>query len=190
MKEIDPIRNSRAVQESDENDKYIRREIEILEQLKSAFTKCPYFVRFHEAFIKTKIYLVFDYCNGGDLSKKIDKYKKQQQQQQQQRANENYVESNKDELIMKEKKRKEKLRWTYQISFGLKSLHEKNLTHRDIKPSLVFIFFFFFVNIHTFSYIYISFAFYFIKLTIYIYIETYCCIMEQLRLAISEWPEI
>ncbi|XP_040278368.1 serine/threonine-protein kinase Nek5-like [Bufo bufo] len=61
------------------------------------------------------LYIVMEYCDGGDLMKRID----------QQRG----VLFNEDQI----------LNWFVQISLGLKHIHDRKVLHRDIKAQNIFL---------------------------------------------------
>ena len=70
----------------------------------------PNIVKLH-SILKTKryFYLVMEFCNGGDLNKQIKKHKRFEEH-----VTQNII---------------------YQVSLGLKALHENNIIHRDLKLS-------------------------------------------------------
>jgi len=84
--------------------KHLKLEIKILTNLNH-----ENIVKLYEAIHnEKKIYLIFEYCGGGDLSIVIKKYKKISEQQIK--------------------------NWISQLASGLKFLRSKNLVHRDLKP--------------------------------------------------------
>ena len=95
---------------------YSLNEIRILASLKS-----NYIISYKEAFYDEKentLILVMEYADNGDLSKMIKRYKKNNQ----------FIEE--DEI------------WKIfiQLIKGLKSLHDLNILHRDIKSANIFLF--------------------------------------------------
>ncbi|CAK9185374.1 unnamed protein product [Ilex paraguariensis] len=99
IKEIDMSRMSRKLQES------LMSEIDILKQIRH-----PNVIRLHEMIEETgKIYIVLEYCKGGDLSMFI--------QQRQGRI---------PEATAKH--------FMQQLAAGLQVLRENNVIHRDLKP--------------------------------------------------------
>mmetsp|Transcript_64384 Transcript_64384/g.121990 ORF Transcript_64384/g.121990 Transcript_64384/m.121990 type:complete len:618 (+) Transcript_64384:54-1907(+) len=80
--------------------------------------KHPYIVRYRENFSEKGWFcILMDYCQGGDLSKQIDKAKKSRQP------------FSEDQV----------LRWLTQALLGLKYIHDKHILHRDLKPSNFFL---------------------------------------------------
>ncbi|XDV11346.1 hypothetical protein PO909_000312 [Leuciscus waleckii] len=100
--------NSRDGEELDS----VKNEVEILKTLQFG-----YIVTYVESFEDKeagRIYIVMEYCEGGDLSRIMGKQK--------------------DESFFEEK---QILDWLAQICLALQYLHEKNILHRDIKPQNV-----------------------------------------------------
>ena len=86
-----------------------------------ASIKCKYIVNYKEAFLDTKdstLCLVMEYADRGDLSKRIEEEKKRNRY-----FNERDI-----------------WRIFIQLVKGLKSLHDLNIIHRDIKSSNIFLF--------------------------------------------------
>lgn len=108
LKEVDMAKMGQQERASAEG------EVKVLSKLKH-----PYIVRYWESYVhNSKLCIVMDYCDGGDLFKYIER-------RRQQRANipEQQV-----------------LRWFTQICLALKYMHdEKHTLHRDIKPQNVFL---------------------------------------------------
>ncbi|XP_062272120.1 interferon-induced very large GTPase 1-like [Scomber scombrus] len=76
----------------------------------------PNIVQYKESFEdKGCLYIVMDYCEGGDLSKKIK--------------------SQEGKLFPEQ----QILDWFVQICLALKHIHDKNILHRDIKPQNIFL---------------------------------------------------
>ncbi|XDV11440.1 hypothetical protein PO909_000379 [Leuciscus waleckii] len=102
--------NSRDGKELDS----VKNEVEILKTLQFGFI-VSYLDSFEDK-EAGRIYIVMEYCEGGDLSKIMEKQK-----------NERFFEE------------KQILDWLVQICLALQHLHEKNILHRDIKPQNVFL---------------------------------------------------
>ncbi|NWT56836.1 NEK5 kinase, partial [Erythrocercus mccallii] len=64
---------------------------------------------------KNKLYIVMEYCDGGDLMKRIDM--------------QHGVLFDEDQILS----------WFVQISLGLKHIHDKKILHRDVKAQNVFL---------------------------------------------------
>ncbi|VVU95636.1 Protein kinase domain [seawater metagenome] len=78
--------------------------------------KCKYLIRFHEVFThKSLFFIVMEYAKNKDLGSLIKKYKRS------------------GELISKNDISK----WMYQLTSGIKYLHDRNIIHRDLKPANV-----------------------------------------------------
>ncbi|XP_030635273.1 serine/threonine-protein kinase Nek6-like [Chanos chanos] len=76
----------------------------------------PYIALLKESFEENdKTYIVTEYCEGGDLAKKIEE--------------QNGHPFPEDKI----------LDWFVQICLALKNIHEKNILHRDIKPHNIFL---------------------------------------------------
>ncbi|XP_053174978.1 interferon-induced very large GTPase 1-like isoform X1 [Scomber japonicus] len=76
----------------------------------------PFIVQYKESFEDTScLYIVMDYCEGGDLSKKIK--------------------SQKGKLFSEQ----QILDWFVQICLALKHIHDRKILHRDIKPENIFL---------------------------------------------------
>ncbi|XP_052459284.1 uncharacterized protein LOC128017790 isoform X1 [Carassius gibelio] len=101
--------NSRDEEELDA----VRKEVEILKELSFG-----YIVTYVNSFEDDagRIYIVMEYCEGGDLSK--------------------VMETHQGESFFEEQ---QILDWLVQICLALRYLHEKNILHRDIKPQNIFL---------------------------------------------------
>jgi len=91
------------------------REVKVLEQLKH-----PNVVGFVEAFLsgdKKTLYIVMQYCESGDLEKRIKSARRKAQY-----FSENQI-----------------IDWALQICLALKYLHDRKILHRDLKPQNVFL---------------------------------------------------
>ncbi|CAK6983307.1 serine/threonine-protein kinase Nek1-like, partial [Scomber scombrus] len=76
----------------------------------------PFIVQYKESFEEGDcLYIVMDYCEGGDLSKKIK--------------------SQEGKLFSEE----QILDWFVQICLALKHIHDRKTFHRDIKPQNIFL---------------------------------------------------
>lgn len=83
-----------------------------------ASLKHPYIVQYRESFVDDKwLCILMDYCEGGDLSARIEQKKKTFQ-----RFAEEQI-----------------LRWFTQAILALKYVHERHVLHRDLKSSNFFI---------------------------------------------------
>ncbi|GAB5360067.1 hypothetical protein AAMO2058_000595600, partial [Amorphochlora amoebiformis] len=70
----------------------------------------PNILRFCEVFLEGKnLFMVTEYCNGGDVLQKIEKSRKGLGE-------------------------KQVWRYLIQMCGGIKALHDRNILHRDIKP--------------------------------------------------------
>ncbi|XP_042264389.1 ribosomal protein S6 kinase alpha-6-like [Thunnus maccoyii] len=88
-----------------------QKEVEVLANMSH-----PNIVQYKESFEEEGcLYIVMDYCEGGDLLKKIK--------------------SQKGELFSEE----QILDWFVQICLALKHIHDKKIIHRDIKPKNIFL---------------------------------------------------
>ncbi|XP_053186917.1 serine/threonine-protein kinase Nek1-like [Scomber japonicus] len=88
-----------------------QQEVEVLSNMSH-----PFIVQYKESFEEGDcLYIVMDYCEGGDLSKKI--------------------ESQKGKLFSED----QILDWFVQICLALKHIHDSNILHRDIKPQNIFL---------------------------------------------------
>ncbi|XP_053186905.1 serine/threonine-protein kinase Nek1-like [Scomber japonicus] len=88
-----------------------QQEVEVLSKMSH-----PNIVQYKESFEEGDcLYIVMDYCEGGDLSKKIKSQKGKHFSEQQ------------------------ILDWFVQICLALKHIHDKNILHRDIKPKNIFL---------------------------------------------------
>ncbi|XP_056617306.1 uncharacterized protein LOC130432091 isoform X1 [Triplophysa dalaica] len=101
--------NSRDVEELDT----VKKEVEILKTLNFG-----YVVTYVDSFEDEAghIYIVMEFCEGGDLS--------------------NIMETQKNECFFEEK---QILDWLVQICLALQYLHKRKVLHRDIKPQNVFL---------------------------------------------------
>jgi NIMA (never in mitosis gene a)-related kinase len=108
LKEVDMSRMGQSEQLRAEG------EVRVLQKLKH-----PYIVRYWESFIhKTKLCIVMDFCDGGDLSKCITSHR--------------FHRSKIPEAQV--------LRWFTQMSLAMKHMHDdKHILHRDIKPQNIFL---------------------------------------------------
>lgn len=78
----------------------------------------PYVVRYRESFQdRGWLCIIMDYCEGGDLTKKISEARKKR-------------ESIAEEQILK---------WFTQAILALKYVHDKHILHRDLKPANFFL---------------------------------------------------
>uniref|UniRef100_A0A8C4SC18 non-specific serine/threonine protein kinase n=1 Tax=Erpetoichthys calabaricus TaxID=27687 RepID=A0A8C4SC18_ERPCA len=85
-----------------------RREVEVL-----AHMKHPNIVQYRESFEESGcLYIVMDYCEGGDLYKRIN--------------NQKGVLFSEDQI----------LDWFVQICLALKHVHDRKILHRDIKSQV------------------------------------------------------
>ena len=83
----------------------LKKEISILGSL-----NCDYIVRLFDVITTTRyFYLIMEFCNGGDLGKRLKKLKRMEEYTTQ--------------------------KVIYQVSKGLKILHENKIIHRDLKLS-------------------------------------------------------
>ncbi|XP_053185733.1 serine/threonine-protein kinase Nek1-like [Scomber japonicus] len=88
-----------------------QKEVEVFSKMNH-----PNIVKYKESFEERgRLCIVMDYCEGGDLSKKIK--------------------SQKGELFSEE----QILDWFVQICLALKHIHDRNILHRDIKPQNIFL---------------------------------------------------
>ncbi|XP_053184592.1 serine/threonine-protein kinase Nek1-like [Scomber japonicus] len=88
-----------------------QQEVEVLSKMSH-----PNIVKYKESFKERKcLYIVMDYCGGGDLYKKI-------KSQKEKRFSEEQI-----------------LDWFVQICLALKHIHDSNILHRDIKPQNIFL---------------------------------------------------
>ncbi|XP_039607094.1 serine/threonine-protein kinase Nek1 isoform X2 [Polypterus senegalus] len=88
-----------------------RREVEVL-----AHMKHPNIVQYRESFEESGcLYIVMDYCEGGDLYKRIN--------------NQKGVLFSEDQI----------LDWFVQICLALKHVHDRKILHRDIKSQNIFL---------------------------------------------------
>ncbi|XP_042615208.1 serine/threonine-protein kinase Nek1-like [Cyprinus carpio] len=95
--------NSRDGEELDE----VRKEVEILKNLNFGYIVT--YVKSFEDNEAGRIYIVMEYCEGGDLSKVMEKHQ--------------------EERFFEEQ----------QICLALQYLHEQKILHRDIKPQNIFL---------------------------------------------------
>jgi len=83
-----------------------------------ASVRHPYIIGYYEAFCEgDKIYIITEYAEAGDLSRKIKRYKARNQ-------------AFDEEMI-----------WSYfvQLCLGLRALHQTNILHRDLKTQNIFL---------------------------------------------------
>ncbi|XP_053177262.1 serine/threonine-protein kinase Nek1-like [Scomber japonicus] len=91
-----------------------QKEVEVLSNLSH-----PFIVQYKESFEERGcLYIVMDYCEGGDLFEKIRAQKGEQEQ-----------------LFSEE----QILDWFVQICLALKHIHDRKILHRDIKPENIFL---------------------------------------------------
>ena len=93
----------------------IENEAKILSSIQN-----EHIVKYYDSYKdKENFYILMEFCEGSDLKKFINEYKKKG----------------------KDKKISEKIVFTivYDIYLGIKEIHEKNLIHRDLKPENLFI---------------------------------------------------
>lgn len=78
----------------------------------------PYIVRYRDSFMENRrLCILMDYCEGGDLSARIEMVRKQRQ-------------SFPEDQVQ---------RWMTQATMALKHMHEKHVLHRDLKTSNFFL---------------------------------------------------
>jgi NIMA (never in mitosis gene a)-related kinase len=83
-----------------------------------SYLRHPYIVRYKESFLEEKsLYIVMEYCEGGDLDQYIQSVRKQ------------------GGTIPED----QILRWLTQAILALKHMHEKHILHRDLKSSNFFL---------------------------------------------------
>ncbi|XP_032223263.2 serine/threonine-protein kinase Nek1 isoform X2 [Nematostella vectensis] len=88
-----------------------RKEVKVLSQLKH-----PNIVSYQESFEESgNLYIVMDYCDGGDLYKKIN--------------GQRGIAFSEDQVMD----------WFVQICLGLKHVHDRKILHRDIKSQNIFL---------------------------------------------------
>jgi NIMA (never in mitosis gene a)-related kinase len=88
-----------------------RREVRVLSQMKH-----PNIVTYKDSFEETgSLYIVMDYCDGGDLYKHIN--------------------AQKGQLFPED----QVLNWFVQLALALKHVHDRKILHRDIKSQNVFL---------------------------------------------------
>ncbi|KAJ7341508.1 hypothetical protein JRQ81_005692 [Phrynocephalus forsythii] len=105
IKEISLTKLPRKEKESSE------KEVTLLARLKH-----PNIVDFYTSFQeKNKLYIIMEYCDGGDLMKRINM--------------QHGVLFDEDKI----------LGWFVQISLGLKHIHDRKILHRDIKAQNIFL---------------------------------------------------
>uniref|UniRef100_A0A8C1M4Q0 non-specific serine/threonine protein kinase n=1 Tax=Cyprinus carpio TaxID=7962 RepID=A0A8C1M4Q0_CYPCA len=102
--------NSRDGEELDA----VRKEVEILKNLNFGYIVT--YVKSFEDNEAGRIYIVMEYCEGGDLSKVMEKHQEERFFEEQQI-----------------------LDWLVQICLALQYLHEQKILHRDIKPQNIFL---------------------------------------------------
>ncbi|XP_062271156.1 interferon-induced very large GTPase 1-like [Scomber scombrus] len=91
-----------------------QQEVEVLSNMSH-----PFIVQYKESFEERGcLYIVMDYCEGGDLFEKISAQKREQGQ-----------------LFSEE----QILDWFVQICLALKHIHDRKILHRDIKPQNIFL---------------------------------------------------
>ncbi|XP_077168246.1 serine/threonine-protein kinase Nek5 isoform X3 [Paroedura picta] len=105
IKEVNLAKMLRKEKESSQ------KEVALLAKMKH-----PNIVAFYSSFQeKNKLYIIMEYCDGGDLMEKI----------KQQRG-----------VLFEEDKI---LDWFVQISLGLKHIHDRKILHRDVKAQNIFL---------------------------------------------------
>ncbi|XP_015284536.1 PREDICTED: serine/threonine-protein kinase Nek5-like [Gekko japonicus] len=105
IKEVNLMKMLRKEKESSQ------KEVALLAKMKH-----PNIVAFYSSLQeKNKLYIIMEYCDGGDLMQKI----------QQQRG-----------VLFEEDKI---LDWFVQISLGLKHIHDRKILHRDVKAQNIFL---------------------------------------------------
>ncbi|XP_060089217.1 serine/threonine-protein kinase Nek5-like isoform X2 [Heteronotia binoei] len=105
IKEVNLMKMLRKEKESSQ------KEVALLARMKH-----PNIVAFYSSLQeKNKLYIIMEYCDGGDLMKKI----------KQQRG-----------VLFEEDKI---LDWFVQISLGLKHIHDRKILHRDVKAQNIFL---------------------------------------------------
>jgi len=83
-----------------------------------AMLKHPYIVRYRDSFTEAGWFaLLMDFCEGGDLTKRIDQARRRRQP-----IAEDQV-----------------LKWFTQATLALKYIHERHILHRDLKPGNFFL---------------------------------------------------
>ncbi|CAK6983996.1 serine/threonine-protein kinase Nek1-like, partial [Scomber scombrus] len=96
---------------STEEKQKAQQEVEVLSNMSH-----PFIVQYKESFEERScLCIVMDYCEGGDLYKKIK--------------------SQKGKLFSEE----QIMDWFVQICLALKHIHDRNILHRDIKPQNIFL---------------------------------------------------
>mmetsp|Transcript_14056 Transcript_14056/g.24692 ORF Transcript_14056/g.24692 Transcript_14056/m.24692 type:complete len:468 (+) Transcript_14056:2-1405(+) len=115
----DPVGELRVMKKIDVRSLGKHQQTEALNEVKVLSSlKHPYVVRYHESFVDNGVLsIVMDYCEGGDLHKKIGR-----QRQSRQQFPEHQI-----------------VRWFTQVALALKHLHAKQVTHRDLKPQNIFL---------------------------------------------------
>ena len=89
------------------------KEVEILKRVNH-----PHIIRYYDSVIHEKsLFIMTEYASGGDLQKKIDRYK----------LNKRLLEEG------------QIWAWTYELSLALKYLHKHKILHRDIKCMNIFL---------------------------------------------------
>lgn len=112
-KSLSVIKTIDLVSMSEEEKKEAIQEAKILEQLNH-----PNIIKFKEVFVekKTKLNIVMDYADGGDLQQKIKSMK----------HNKHFPES-------------QILDWFTQTCLAIKHIHDRKILHRDVKSQNIFL---------------------------------------------------
>ena len=89
------------------------KEVELLNQVSH-----PHIIKYYDSVIQNHmLYILMEYAAGGDLQKKLNRYK----------VSKRHIEEGQIWL------------WAYEISMGLKYLHKHKILHRDIKCMNIFL---------------------------------------------------
>uniref|UniRef100_A0A8D2JIU1 non-specific serine/threonine protein kinase n=1 Tax=Varanus komodoensis TaxID=61221 RepID=A0A8D2JIU1_VARKO len=103
IKEINLTKMSRKEKESSQE------EVSLLARMKHP-NIVAFYTSFHE---KNKLYIIMEYCDGGDLMKRINM--------------QHGVLFDEDKI----------LGWFVQICLGLKHIHDRKILHRDVKAQVI-----------------------------------------------------